>query len=170
MHRQVEAFLTDPAQACWFDEAAVVEVGSYNVNGSARTLVGTTARHWLGIDRLPGPGVDLVGDAADVLHAFGLAADVVVSTEALEHDPTWGRTVRAMCRAVRRAGTLVVTCAGPGRAPHAADGSGGPRPGEYYGNVDPEQLRAVLEDEGMTVVLLRHVVADGDLQLVARKP
>ena len=86
MHRQVEVFLTDPGHAAYFDGATVLEVGSYDVNGSPRRLVGGAARHWLGIDRLPGPGVDLVGDAADVMQAYDLSADVVVSTEALEHD------------------------------------------------------------------------------------
>lgn len=169
MHRQVEEFLARHRDR-FFDEASVIEVGSYNVNGSARQLVGERAGYWLGIDRLPGPGVDLVGAAAEVLGRYKMRCDVIVSTEALEHDPDWDFTTRAMCWALRRGGTLVLTCAGPGRVPHAADGSGGPRPGEYYGNVDPDALRAVLEDEGMDCVELRHVVEDGDLQVVAVKP
>ena len=44
--------------------------------------------------------------------------DFVISTEVLEHDPEWWVTLDEMCKRVRPGGSLLVTCAGPGRAEH----------------------------------------------------
>jgi len=41
----------------------VFEIGALNVNGSARDALRTRALSWEGCDRVPGPGVDVVGNA-----------------------------------------------------------------------------------------------------------
>lgn len=123
----------------------VLEVGSYNVNGEVRQLF---TGHYLGIDLHPGPGVDVAVDAAefDPPRLF----DVVVSTEVLEHTPRW-REIVAMCGvALRPGGALILTCAGPGRAPHGAHGDG--VGSEWYDNVSAPDLEAETSKWGDGIV------------------
>lgn len=146
--------------------AGVIEVGSCDRNGTIRNLFGH-AGQYLGIDRDDGPGVDVVTDAVGYIPPW--APHAVVSTETLEHVNNWYAVVDQMARWLRPDGILVLTCAGPGRKPHAADGSpGGPKFGEVYRNVDPVDLAAMLR------VRYRHtlvqLVRDGmDVQAVAWK-
>lgn len=89
----------------------VLEVGSYDVNGSVR---GAAERHgprrYLGVDIAAGPGVDLVCAAEDLVRRFGEESfDVVVSTEMLEHVPDWKTAIGQMKRVLRPGGGLVLT-------------------------------------------------------------
>ena len=101
---------------------SVLECGSYNVNGSVRDLF--TAREYVGLDWRPGPGVDVVS----LVHEYqpGRMFDTVISTEMLEHDPHWQRASIAgvLIELVKGrtpfglGGTLIITCAAPGRGEH----------------------------------------------------
>jgi GT2 family glycosyltransferase len=54
-------------------------------------------------------------------HEFGIDGegyDLAVSTEMLEHDPFWQRSLRRMIEVTAPGGGVVVTCAGPGRPAH----------------------------------------------------
>jgi SAM-dependent methyltransferase len=71
----------------WFGARAatwsppVLEVGSFNVNGSVRSMF---AEPYIGLDMRDGPGVDVVGDV--LTHHFGDGEfNTIVSTETLEH-------------------------------------------------------------------------------------
>ena len=124
----------------------VLEVGSYNVNGSVRELFPFS--EYFGIDVRPGRGVDHVADLAamtdeqftnwsDALELF----DVVISTETLEHvaDPSLlVERMRAMCAA---GGVVVITAAGPKREPHSGLDGGALRPGEHYRGISEAELR-----------------------------
>jgi SAM-dependent methyltransferase len=115
----------------------VVEFGALDVNGSVRGLFAGT--DYTGVDLLAGPGVDVVGDAADYEHP--VPVDLVVCCETLEHSDHAGAIVAAAARLLGSGGWLILTTAGPGRPPHAADGSDrGPHPGEWYANVSPDAL------------------------------
>jgi len=65
----------------------VIELGSYDVNGSLRTYVKSlNPSEYIGVDIKKGPGVDIVCDAENIVDKFGNEAfDVVISTELLEH-------------------------------------------------------------------------------------
>jgi len=148
VHPEVALFL----QQCEVDytDALVYEVGALNVNGQARDLVPQTWARWVGFDLVDGPGVDHPGDAADLLPGFD-PCDILVSTEVLEHAPEWESLLGAMCDVIRPGGHLVLTCAGKGRRPHAADGSpGGPHPGEWYRNVELHEVSAVCAAHGVS--------------------
>ena len=69
----------------------VLEVGSYNVNGSVRPLVENLhTKNYLGIDLQNGPGVDLVLPAEKLIEEFGPERfDAVISTETIEHIIDW---------------------------------------------------------------------------------
>lgn len=138
MHSQAFAAIEDMVSEHNCSGARVVEYGSRDVNGSVRELF---TGDYLGLDREPGPGVDVVADGADWDgdHSF----DVAVSTEALEHTRRWRQVVDSMARAVRPGGWLFITCATEPRAPHSAVDGGQLQPGEDYNNVDPIDM----EDE-----------------------
>jgi len=99
------------------DGIRVLEVGSYNVNGSVRPLIELDAVTYTGTDMRPGPGVDVVCDAADVgrLGVF----DLVISTEMLEHAEDWQEALRGIVRATRLNGDILLTTRGPGAGYHA---------------------------------------------------
>jgi hypothetical protein len=50
----------------------------------------------------------------------------------LEHDPHWRASLRRMVELLRPGGVLILTCAGPSREPHSADGT--EQDGGYYEN------------------------------------
>ena len=64
----------------------VVEIGSYNHNGSARDLFQPISSRYIGIDVIPGRGVEYVGNITeptvlqDVIDNFG-QFDTVISTD-----------------------------------------------------------------------------------------
>jgi SAM-dependent methyltransferase len=144
---------------------AVAEVGSYDVNGSVRPLFADAARY-VGVDMRPGPGVDVVGDAG-ILEPG--AYDLIVSTEALEHDPDPAATLIAVAAALRSGGALLLTAAAPEREPHGCDGYALPV-GEHYGAIHPSALRAWLTDAGFAPALVWHQAGLGDVYAVAWRP
>lgn len=110
---------------------SVVEVGSYDVNGTIRDLI--EADSYTGVDRRPGPRVDLVANAHLLDHPPVL--DLVVCCEVLEHDPDPAGLLCRMYSWLAPGGWLLVTCAIDPRAPHGSDG--GAVGVEHYANVDP---------------------------------
>jgi SAM-dependent methyltransferase len=87
----------------------VLEAGSMNVNGSVRPHAESLGpASYTGTDMRPGNGVDVVCDAADLAGRFG-EADVVVSTEMLEHAKDWQAAVRGMITVLAEGGVLVLT-------------------------------------------------------------
>lgn len=150
MHPEVERFLAsdEVTRIPWLG-ARVIEVGAQDVNGAVRYLVpDTLGGEWLGIDLVDGPGVDYVGDAVSILptlHEDGERFDIAISCEVLEHAPDWRSIVAGMLSVLKPGGFLVITCAGPGRPEHNANGAAELEPGEWYENVALADLRAVVE-------------------------
>lgn len=124
----------------------VLEFGSRNINGSARSV--TCASNYVGVDIADGPGVDIVGDAATVEVDGGF--DCVVCAEVFEHtdDDTCARIVLNAAKHLRDGGVFVATMAGLNREPHSAFDGGPVRAGEFYRNVAPDQLHAWLWNAG----------------------
>jgi SAM-dependent methyltransferase len=144
MHQECATFVRGCTEVEW-DGALVYEVGAYNVNGRCRDIVPQTWETWVGFDLDPGDDVVHVGDAVETMPGLE-SADVVVSTEVLEHYEGWSDLVGVMCDALRPGGWLLITCAGTGRPPHAADGSPGMPVDEHYRNVT---LAEVVEVAGL---------------------
>lgn len=90
----------------------VYEVGSYDVNGSARNVF--DVYKWVGFDQRKGPGVDVVviresGEALIDYADKNGKADIVISCETLEHDYDPAATVRGMRASLKDGGLLVLT-------------------------------------------------------------
>jgi predicted SAM-dependent methyltransferase len=66
-------------------DRSILEVGSYNVNGSFRSFL-DCAGSYIGVDITPGPGVDQICNIHDLVSSFGENSfDMVICTEVLEH-------------------------------------------------------------------------------------
>jgi len=129
---------------------AVLEIGSLNINGTARAYWPNA--HWLGIDRQRGPGVDIVADFLD--WQTDSRWDVVVCCEVLEHCEDWRAIIGRVRPLLLQTGHFVGTCAGPQRAPHSAIDGGPLRPGEHYANLTADGLLEALADAGFLRVLV----------------
>jgi SAM-dependent methyltransferase len=123
--------------------ARVVEVGGRDINGGVRQLI--DANTYLGIDLEAGPGVDVVADCRFWEPPW--PASLVLCCEVLEHAPDPRAVVDACIGYLRPGGRLIVTCAGPGRAPHSGHDGGPVDPDEYYGNVEPDDLEKWLAED-----------------------
>ena len=104
------------------DGRDVVEIGSYNVNGTVRPIVeALSPTSYLGLDIEAGPGVDVVCRLDDA-HRFG-SFGLVVCCEVLEHVVEWKPSVVALVDLVAPGGYLLVTTRSEGFPfhPHPVD-------------------------------------------------
>lgn len=111
------------------DPGRVIEVGSRDVNGA----VPRSGRHW-GIDLMGGPGVDVRADA-QCLPLASQSADVVISTELLEHVRDWHAALSEMKRVLKPDGRLLLTTRSPGFAYHGY-------PADYW-RFTPDDMRKI---------------------------
>lgn len=145
----------------------VLEYGGRNINGSVRGLF-NSAVTYTSIDIVLGPGVDKLGDAATYLSPTPV--DTVVCCEVLEHSNKWADIVKAAGRVLDPVtGVLILTCATIGRAPHSSVDGAQVREGEYYGNVQPLELTAILDMAGFEEHETTVLEQEGDLQVIAWK-
>ena len=100
----------------------ILEVGSFNVNGSVRDVaIPLRPAAFRGVDIRPQEGfVDEVLDASSLLERFGPDTwDIVISAEMLEHAEDWPNAIRNMRGVLKPGGLLILTARGPGFPIHA---------------------------------------------------
>jgi SAM-dependent methyltransferase len=90
----------------------VVEIGSYQVAGQEaladlRPLF--AGKHYLGLDRRPGPGVDRVADV-EALPLADASAGTVLALNTFEHVPHFWRGFAEVGRVLRPDGVLLISC------------------------------------------------------------
>jgi SAM-dependent methyltransferase len=85
----------------------IVELGSQDVNGSLRDHC-PPGVHYIGLDMVPGKGVDLVVDPGEPLPLRSETADAVVTSSAFEHDVCFWDTFLNLIRILRPGGLLYV--------------------------------------------------------------
>ncbi len=99
----------------FFSNKKVLEIGSWDVNGSVRSNFSNC--DYIGVDIAEGTGVDLVSKGEDLTLADN-EFDVVISCECFEHNFEWVKTFNNMIRMLKPDGLCVVTCATLGRSEH----------------------------------------------------
>ncbi len=88
-----------------------LEIGSCDVNGSLRPFVESRKpAEYIGIGIVPGPGVDIICDAENLLDKFELASfDLVISTELLEHVRNWRKVISNIKKVCKLGGIILLT-------------------------------------------------------------
>jgi len=142
---------------------SVVEVGSYDVNGTVRPHIEAHGpASYLGVDISEGPGVDMVCNVADLPGRFPDGFDLVVSTEMLEHVEDWKAAIAALVRLVAPGGCLALSTRSPGFPFHAF-------PVDTW-RYTPEAMHDILDGIGLTVVLCDPDPEQPGVFAVASKP
>ena len=146
----------------------VLEIGSYDVNGSMRALFAPAAV-FHGVDLVEGPGVDRVIRGAEIGDPDG-AWDIVLSGECFEHDDDWSSTLATMVRLARSGGLVAFTCASRGRVEHGTRRTtAGESPGtqavgqDHYRNVREHEVRALPLDEWFSDYSIHYAPLAADL-------
>ncbi len=90
---------------------SIIEVGSLNVNGSVRPIIAALQpSKYIGVDIQPGPGVDCICDANNLVTQFGEDSfDLVISTELLEHVQDWRSAISNIKRIAKPDGLVLIT-------------------------------------------------------------
>lgn len=143
MHAEAMEFLTETIEALGdLASRRVLEIGSYDVNGSARVLF-PVGIEYVGIDRIAGPGVDWQVDAwyFDGHGEF----DIAITTETLEHTANPQEIIDCAWQALRPGGLLIITAAGSGRKPHG-DHGGPVLAGMCFTELSPAAMKQLLAD------------------------
>lgn len=119
MHASVHQFFKESITDIMIKGKAVLEVGSYDVNGSVRPFIESLGvKSYLGIDFIDGPMVDKVVNAENLVKKFGKNKfDIVISTEMLEHAENWRECVNNMKSVTKD--LLIITTRGPGFPLHS---------------------------------------------------
>lgn len=166
MHTEVMDFIAKikAEHPHFFKNKIVLEVGSLDLNGSPRQFFDDCL--YTGIDLGEGNGVDAVCHVTDMPFENG-GFDVIVSTEALEHDRRWNASLRKMYGLTKKDGLIIVTCAGPEREEHGTvnhSGADSPFTNDYYGNISMQDFRRVLDNMiGFSSYELRYCRGQQDL-------
>lgn len=109
MHPSAMAFACSALTEADVRGRCVIEAGALNVNGSVRAHVEALGpAKYIATDMRPGPGVDEVCPA-EQLPVYWSNADVVISTEMLEHAADWQAAAAGMIEVLKPGGLLVLT-------------------------------------------------------------
>ncbi len=135
----------------FFDNVSVLEIGSFDVNGSVREYF-SRVKEFVGVDVIAGKGADIVAQGQEV--TFDRQFDVVVSTECFEHNPYYKETFVNMVRHTRSGGLVIFSCASTGRPEHGTSRAGPhDSPGtvalgwEYYKNLEADDFSGLALNE-----------------------
>jgi GT2 family glycosyltransferase/SAM-dependent methyltransferase len=137
----------------YFKNRLVLDIGSLDINGNNQYLFENC--HYIGIDVAPGKNVDIVCKGHE-LNLPDATFDVIITTECLEHDQYWDKTLRNAVRLLKPGGLLIVTCATTGRPEHGTRRTS-PQDApllqnqddwaDYYRNLEESDLRQVIDFE-----------------------
>lgn len=163
MHPEVRTFVSQFRTSQFLK---VIEIGSRDINGSIRDLFPNA--QWIGLDRIPGPRVDVVVDAVEYTPPDPV--DMVICCEVLEHAENWEQVLRRGASWLKPGGWMIVTCAGFGREPHSVIVQGTPQPGEHYANLTCQQIEDVLRAAGLKIHQSNYLGTTKDVQVSAVLP
>jgi Methyltransferase domain len=164
MHDSALNFATGALDPSEVEGRVVVECGSYDVNGSARPAIEAMGpASYTGADMAAGPRVDLVASIPDLPGILGAGtADIVVSTEMLEHATDWQACMAAMIDLLAAGGLLVVTTRSAGFPYH-------PYPTDEW-RYSVEAMGQIVKAAGLEVLRLENDSQAPGVFCKARKP
>jgi SAM-dependent methyltransferase len=166
LHPSAYEFATTALIAADVEGKRVLEAGAYNYNGTARhAIIALGPARYLGTDGQPGPGVDVVCPAELLAKQFGEGtADIVITTEMLEHAEDWRGAMTGITTVLAPAGLLLLTTRGPGFPYH-------PHPGDHW-RFTVDQMGRIATWCGLEVIRLEPDPdpASPGVFLLARKP
>ncbi len=93
----------------------VLDIGSYDVNGSYRTLFQQASWTYVGIDLSAGPGVDIALESPYKFPLPSSSMDLVISGQAFEHVEFFWQTWLEMLRVLKPGGRIFLIA--PSRGP-----------------------------------------------------
>lgn len=119
---------------------SVLDVGSYDYNGNFSPVIRRlNPAKFVGIDMLPGPGVDIVCLAEDAATMFGENSfDTVVATELMEHVRNWREAISSLKKVCKPGGILFITTRSKGFKLHGY-------PSDYW-RYELEDMRKLFAD------------------------
>lgn len=139
----------------------VIEVGSYNVNGSLRPLVNALGpSDYVGVDIMEGPGVDVICDAVDLSNLFAAGSfDFIISTEMIEHVKDWRAIIHNLKNLCRAGGGILVTTRSRGFFYHGY-------PDDYW-RYEIDDLKIIFQD-----FVIENIEKDPQfgVMIIAKKP
>jgi len=129
----------------YFKDCKVFDGGSLDINGSNRSLFNSSS--YIGCDVGEGNNVDVVS----LIHDYqggDEEFDTIITTECLEHDSHYKKSVLNMFRMLKSNGLFLMTCATTGRGEHGTIKSDGSRanpliPTDYYKNLTEIDFRNI---------------------------
>lgn len=98
-----------------FKNRKVLDIGSFNVNGNEEPWFDNC--DFIGLDLLPGPGVDIACPANEY-DAPDETYDTIISCECWEHNPFYKESIMNAIRMLKPGGYFIWTCATTGRPVH----------------------------------------------------
>ena len=90
------------------EPAKILDVGSYDVNGTYKDLFGVPGWEYTGLDVQAGPNVDVVLEDPYAFPFPDDAFDVVISGQALEHIEFFWKTWAEIVRVTRNGGIIIM--------------------------------------------------------------
>ena len=121
-------------------DKAVLEIGACNVNGSLRQFIEEIGpASYKGVDLFPGPGVDMICSATDLVREFGAGVfDLVIATEVLEHVRDWRKAISNCKQVLKPGGVILITVPSIGCGYHGY-------PHDHW-RYEPEDLKTIFSD------------------------
>lgn len=117
MHAEAWAYVKRNIDALNTNGVRVLEWGARDINGSPRGGF-PDALYYVGVDVAPGPGVDVIANAATFKYDGDF--DFVICMEVFEHTPEWREIIVNARRHMKDDGFFIMTAAGHGRPAHSA--------------------------------------------------
>jgi hypothetical protein len=134
-----------------FENVRVLEIGSYNVNGTVRVFFDKC--EYVGIDVMLGDCVDVVCSGHE--YCDDRMYDTIITCEMFEHNPHWIETWNNILKLTKSGGLVVMTCATTGRGEHGTKRTSPTQSlsselyGDYYMNLTENDFRSITDIEGV---------------------